>query len=274
LCSSLALRAIVFLMMTLGIASAQDKLRSGNRSETIGSRERDRILPTLPEIGTFLESPSNRFLVDLDVVRTGHPYLGLRANRPHTGGHIYFHIPEQPIPAINVEKYPPIYAVADGVISRIDYSFRLRETYVSAARRRQSNTRYGIGLTFATSQGQAVDMHYSIEPFVDPGDDKLYDRFIFVTVGQRVKKGDIIARMYLPPDRDVAQNTHIHFNLIGGRNRSFQSPSIFDNRIVQRFHATWDGRRGSDDGDPIPPCLGYKLAPQENPFNSGPQDAL
>ena len=248
--------------------------QQGNRTASASASARREGIRSLPAISSFRDKPSDRFLVDLNVVRTGHPYKGKNAQRPHTGGHIYFHVPKQPIPAKDVDRFPPIYAVADGVISRIDYSFRLREIYVSAARRRVSNTRYGIGLTFATSDGHAVDMHYSIEPFIDPRDDTFYDRFILVKAGQRVKKGDVIARMYIPPDRDIAQNTHIHFNLMGGRNHTFQSPSIFNDRIVKRFHATWDQRRGTDDGMPIPPCMGYKLTPTENPFDSGSKESL
>ncbi len=269
-----AFLCLVSLLTATSISSAQSDDRKGRRSATMPSRDRDKILPTLPDIRVFLDKPTDRFLVDLNVVRTGHPYKGKNAQRPHTGGHIYFRLPEKPIPAKEVDRFPAIYAVADGVISRVDTSFRLREVYVSAIGRRVANTRYGIGLLFAASGGRAVDMHYSIEPFVDPGDDKFYERFIFVKVGQRVKKGDVIARMYLPSNLDVAQNTHIHFNLNGGKNHTFQSPSIFDTKIVKRFQATWNQRHGADGGAPIPPCMGYKLTPQENPFGSGAKDAL
>jgi hypothetical protein len=54
--------------------------------------------------------------------------IGRRANCPHAGGHIYFQIPETPIPAADIDRFPAIYAVADGVITRIDYSFRLALT--------------------------------------------------------------------------------------------------------------------------------------------------
>ena len=80
--------------------------------------------------------------------------------------------------------------------------------------------------------------------------------------------------MYIPPDRRLAQNTHIHFNLLGGPKRSFQAPAIFNQRIVRRFHTTWDNRRGTDDGRAIPPCMGFRLSPAENPFESKAIDAL
>lgn len=267
------------LLITLSICfsavlRAQETERSPNRSASISSRARDKVLATLPPIRSFLNEPSDRFLVELDVVRSGHPYKGKNARRPHTGGHIYFKLPEKPVAAAEVDRFPAIYAMADGVITRIDYSFRLREIKVSDGRRRASNTRYGVGLMFATSAGKGISMHYSIEPFTDPGNEEFYRSFIFVEVGQRVKKGDIIARMYLPADPLINQNTHIHFNLTGGPKNTFLSPSIFDKRIVRRFHATWDERRGSDDGTPIPACMGYKLAPDENPFGSGAMETL
>lgn len=265
---------VVFLLSTTGLSSAQHIDRTGNRSATISPRDREKILPTLPDIRMFIDDPSDRFLVDLNLVRTGHPFKGRNAQRPHTGGHVYFQLPEKTISAADVHRFPPIYAVADGVITRVDYSFRLREVYVSASERRLSNTRYGVGLMFARLSRYAVEMHYSIEPFIDPGDEKFYDRFIFVKAGQRVKKGEVIARMYIPPDRRIAQNTHIHFNLLGGRDHTFQSPSIFHENIVKRFHTAWDERRGTDDGAPIPPCMGWKLSPDENPFGSGARDTL
>ncbi|MBT6493014.1 MAG: SUMF1/EgtB/PvdO family nonheme iron enzyme, partial [Planctomycetaceae bacterium] len=136
--------------------------RKGNRVASMSSRERDRALADLPDINSFRGRKSDRFLVDLDVVRTGHPYKGKNAKRPHTGGHIYFKAPARQLSAADVKSYPAIYAVADGVISRIDYSFRLREMFERALNRRVANTRYGIGLTFATRDGRPVDMHYSI----------------------------------------------------------------------------------------------------------------
>jgi CubicO group peptidase (beta-lactamase class C family) len=244
-----------------------------NRTVTISPTERDKALAEFPDIHTFAANKSDRFLVDLDVVRTGHPYRGENAERPHTGGHVYFALAEEPIPPNDVDQFPAIYAVADGVIGRIDYSFRLREMFEPALDRRVANYRYGIGLSFAALDGKPVDFHYSIEPFVDPGDEGFYDRFILVKPGQRVKKGDIIARMYLPENRELAKKSHIHFNLNGGQDHRFMAPAIFSDDIVKRFHSTWR-RSGRGDDAHIPPCLGYELAPHENPFGTGAKKML
>lgn len=258
---------------------SQSKLRSnanarqGNRVASMSSSQRQSALADLPHIDSFRDSKSNRFLVDLDVVRTGHPYKGKNAKRPHTGGHVYFKAPTRQLSADDVESYPAIYAVADGVISRIDYSFRLREMFEPALDRRVANTRYGIGLMFAKRDQRPVEMHYSIEPFIDPEDDRFYDKFILVKPGQRVRKGDVIARMYIPPNMKLAVKSHIHFNLMSGKPRGFMAPAIFSKAIVQRFHATW-GNRGTDGMIAIPPCMGYRLAPNENPFEYTAEDAL
>ena len=142
--------------------ASRSNAKKGNRSVSLQSKQRDRALAALPPINSFREKPSDRFLIDNDVIRTGHPYKGKNAKRPHTGGHIYFKNPDKPSSPDDLDALPAIYAVADGVITRIDYSFRLREMFESALGRRVANTRYGIGLMFAKRDGQLVEMHYSI----------------------------------------------------------------------------------------------------------------
>ena len=57
-------------------------------------------------------------------------------------------------------NYPPIYAIADGVISNID-------TYYEVTNPQKTHYRYGIRLDFASADGQTISMSYSIEPMVD-----------------------------------------------------------------------------------------------------------
>ncbi len=161
------------------------------------------------------------------------------------------------------ETYPPIYAFADGIVTRVDEAFRLRPVHFPSLGITRANVRYGIDITFANSHNRAVSFHYSIEPMVDPGDVEFYRRFLLVVPGQRVRKGDTIARMYLPPTRADSENSHIHFNLIC--ERQFQSPSIFDQSIVEKFAALWDSQRLREDW-PIPPCMGWRLESAEDPF--------
>jgi len=109
------------------------------------------------------------------------------------------------------------------------------------------------------------------EPMIDPGKEDFYLPFLRVKIGQTVKKGDIIAYMYLPTSREN-ENSHIHFNLMHAR--QFQAPAIFDRKIVDGFHARWGSRRGSDGVVPIPACMGFLLLAPENPFGTGAKPRL
>jgi len=229
---------------------------------------------SLPDISKFAANKSDRFLVDLDDVRTGHPYLGENAQKPHSGGHVYFLAPDPPGNPNEPSTYPAIYAVADGYVTRIDEYFKLREVYFSWLGKSVSNYRYGVTLAIAGKDGAPVNFHYSIEPMTDPGDPEFYKRFILVSHGQRVKKGDIIARMYIPADPAKAQNTHIHFNLMDTGTRSFMTPSIFTDEIVRAFHAKWEGRHRLDGNVRISPCMGYRISAKENPFGTDAKDQL
>lgn len=137
-----------------------------------------------------------------------------------------------------------------------------------------SNYRYGVTLAIARKDNALVNFHYSIEPMTDPDDRDFYKRFIFVSGGQRVEKGDVIARMYIPADPVKGQNTHIHFNLMDTGTRSFMTPSIFTEEIIPEFHAKWEGRRALDGDVRIPPCMGYRISAKENPFSTGAEEEL
>ncbi len=243
----------------------------GARGEKTVKRKQQPL--PLPDISSFAKNKSDRFVVDMDMVRTGHPYKGTDAQRPHTGAHIYFRIPNKPIPARNARAFPAIYAVADGYVSRIDEYFKLRPIFNRTLGKPVANYRYGVTLAIARKDGAAVNFHYSIEPMIDPRDPDFYKPFILVKRGQRVKKGDVIARMYIPPRREFARNTHIHFNLIDTGKRQFMAPTIFRNEIVRRFHRAW-GNRGLDGKTRIPPCMGFRLSAPENPFGTGATDEL
>jgi murein DD-endopeptidase MepM/ murein hydrolase activator NlpD len=242
----------------------QPKSRTQQKPRSRSRSARNIPVGELAKISSFAKTPSNHFLVDMDVVRSGHPYLGTNAGRPHTGCHVYFKAPDKSVDPSDPTTYPPIYAVADGYVSRLDEYFRLRPIVTFG--RKVSNVRYGVTLAFAQKDNSAVTFHYSIEPMIDPRDENFYLPFLRVKVGQKVKKGDVIAYMYLPDTRDN-QNSHIHYNLIHAR--QFQAPAIFDQKIVDGFHARWGPRRNSDRGRLIPACMGFLLSAPENPFGTG-----
>ena len=264
---------LVFLVTSFAITNSAVDRVSTNRSVSLPNKKRHEVIVSLPSIKDFHQRPSDRFLVDLEVVRRGHPYKGRRAERPHTGGHVYFNVQDISGSAKTIQKFPAIYAVADGIITRIDYSFRLREMFEPALGKQVANRRYGIGLTFASEGNTGVTFHYSIEPFIDPRTNNFYDQFILVKLGQQVKKGQVIAKMYIPENRKLAEKTHIHFNLIREGGGGFISPSIFDEKIVREFHRRWNLFPNDPDA-PIPPCMGYMLETDENPFERKIVDGL
>ena len=264
---------LVFLVTSFAITNSAVDRVSTNRSVSLPNKQRHQVIGSLPSIKDFHKRPSDRFLVDLEVVRRGHPYKGRRAERPHTGGHVYFDVQDISGSTKTIQKSPAIYAVADGIITRIDYSFRLREMFEPALGKNVANSRYGIGLTFAREGNTGVTFHYSIEPFIDPETTNFYDQFILVKLGQQVKKGQVIARMYIPENQKLAEKTHIHFNLIREGGGGFISPSIFDQKIVREFYRRWNLFPNDPDA-PIPSCMGYMLEADENPFERKVVDGL
>jgi hypothetical protein len=212
----------------------------------------------LPEISAFLTKPSDRFLVDIKEITRGHPFLGMDSPRPHAGGHVHFDNTENQWPKGKDEptSYPAIYAVADGVVSRVDRHFD-----------NGVNDRYGLDLTFAKDKtGSAYQLCYSIEPMVPEPSEGFYKKFILVDKGQRVRKGDVIAYLYTPPR---IGGCHIHFHLMVDGKNDFLAPAIFHQNIVKSFHEQCDGFRWSNDGKAIPPCMGYRIGAKENPFGTG-----
>jgi hypothetical protein len=217
----------------------------------------------LPSISVFQTRPSDRFLVDPDEVTSGHPFKGVGSAQPHAGAHVHFDNSANRWPKDGREPagYPAIYAVAHGTVSRVDLQFA----------QGTGNDRYGLDLAFAVDRsGRTFHFCYSIEPMIAEPSDGFYRRFLLVRTGQRVRKGDIVGYMYTPSG---VRDAHIHFHLrVDGRN-SFLAPAIFSPDVVRKFHARW-ARFGLDGGDPMPPCTGYRIGADENPFESAAQDKL
>lgn len=100
--------------------------------------------------------------------------------------------------------------------------------------------------------------------------DGFYRRFIKVAEGQTVRKGEVLAYMYCPPG---VKDTHIHFHLTIDGRKDFLAPAIFTAEVVRRFHAKWGGF-GRDNETSIPPCMGYGISAEENPFGTGAKERL
>jgi hypothetical protein len=219
----------------------------------------------LPDIAVFQKKPSDRFLVDGKEVSRGHPFLGVDSPHPHAGGHVHFDNTKNRWPKGKDEprNYPAIYAVADGVVSRVDTRFGLPG----------GNDRYGLDLTFARDRtGAACRFCYSIEPMCPEPSEGFYKRFLLVREGQRVRKGDLVAYLYTPPSS--GDGCHVHFHLMVDGRKGFLAPAFFTPEVVRAFHKQCRGFKDSNDGKPIPPCMGYRLGAEENPFGDGPKDEL
>jgi hypothetical protein len=218
----------------------------------------------LPEISTFLTKPSDRFLVDIKEVCRGHPLLGVNSPHPHGGGHVHFDNSKNRWPKGKDEpaNYPAIYAVADGVVGRIDTQFS-----------NGKNDRYGLDLIFAKDKtGWTCRFCYSIEPMCPESSEGFYKKFLLVKEGQKVRRGDVIAHLYTPPSS--GDGCHIHFHLMIDGRKGFLAPAIFTPEVVKAFHEQCQGFQGSNDGTPLPPCMGYRIGADENPFGSGAKEEL
>jgi hypothetical protein len=218
----------------------------------------------LPEISAFLTKPSDRFLVDINEISRGHPFLGVNAPRPHAGAHVHFDNTDNHWPKGKDEpsNYPAIYAVADGFVSRVDTHFGLKG----------GNDRYGLDLSFAKDEkGSPCQFCYSIEPMAPEPSKDFYKKFILVREGQRVRKGDLIAYLYTPPK---VNGCHIHFHVMIDGKKGFFAPAIFSTKIVKDFHDQCDGFKWSNSGKPLPACMGYRIGAEENLFGSGAKDEL
>ncbi|MDQ1327080.1 MAG: hypothetical protein QG641_360, partial [Candidatus Poribacteria bacterium] len=216
----------------------------------------------LPDISTFIYQKSDRFIVDMDDITSGHPFKGIRSHQPHTGAHINFNNKYNRFPkeGSKPEKYPPIYAPVDGIATGIDKSFG----------QNTGNDRYGVAIAFAKDiKGSIYLFCYGIEPMIPEPSEDFYSKFIMVEQWQRVHKGDIIAYMYTPPGVEG----HIHFHIQRSNQNDFMAPAIFTQEVADQFHSKWK-EFGIDNGTAMPSCMGYMLGANENPFGTGAVDKL
>jgi len=228
-------------------------------------------LAELPELSDFIANPTDQFLVDMVYVSGGHPFKGQGTKDPDNGAHVEFDNSGNQWPeGTVVTDFPAIYAVADGYVSKIS-------TWEPVGGK---NYKYDIWFVFAQKDGTPVRFLLSIEPSTNPGDASFYEPFIVVKEGQSVRKGDVLAYMYLEPNRDFP-GPHIHFS-VSPEQEEQQAPAIFTDELVEAFHNNW-GIFGFDrennvppneSDTPMPPCMGYKLAANENPFAASASECL
>lgn len=235
--------------------------QTAHKTAASNTTKRSDPMANLPSINYFKSHPSDHFLVDMDVVGSGHPYKGKRAAEPHTGAHVHFEDDYKTWPRGGTapSNYPPIYAVADGVVDRITNSLKVGQ-----------NDRYGIDIAIAKDGETIWDFEYSIEPMIPEPSPNYYLPFMLVKEGDKVRKGQIIGYMLTPKE---ANGTHIHFELKNSKSQQFTAPAIFSSAIVKDFY-DHGKNQWQDGGASIPACMGWKLAAEENPFENKAVDCL
>ena len=143
-------RIFIFLILPFLLQCAINSDKTAE-STTATAATGDSTLLELPDIMHFHTSPTTQFLVSMNVIVDGHMYRGKNALDPHTGGHVHFNNADGTWPkgTDKPENYPAIYAIADGIVSRVD-------TYFEVKPDSGKHYRYGITLDIATSKSGGI----------------------------------------------------------------------------------------------------------------------
>ena len=248
----------------------------------------------LPDISYFANNKSDRFLVDFEDIIAGHPHVGQRSPKPHNDAQVYFsNSDERWLNASQPSDYPPIYAVADGIIQLSDPP---NYPYFNVIDHTNYNppwwhVGYTIAIRVATHEGYNINFLYSMEPYVilHNKPKNFFEDFILVEDNQLVKKGEIIGYMYVSPfaDRLHGPNSpHIAFSLMRDQAGPWDiyAPAIFTEEIVTQFSDLyrnpsegWNSPSYGHDwnrGRGVPTGMGWMINSSENPFGDYPLDVL
>jgi hypothetical protein len=208
------------------------------------------VFSNLPDVSSFASSPSDQFIVDaagLMQVSRAHPYKGAGTSCAHSGAHLHF---KDTGSDYRVEMRAP----ADGVVARITPCFDLGN----------GNDKFEVDLAVALHKGEPLLFEYSIEPFAGlqcQANPDFYKQFIFVSAGQNVKKGDVIALLFRK-GATGGDATHVHFNLQDMFSGNFYCPNVFNDAV----EASFSGVYGSETcaGVPFGPTFCYQPAAGED----------
>lgn len=232
---------------------------SGGSNSSSGSSSID--TSWLPTLSSFAANKTDVLPVDISRTSSVAPFLGARSSQPHQGMHFNWSNTDGSWTSAGTtpENFPAIRAVADGVV-----------TMVEPLRQMGSHQAYGLGLIIARNGRDEAVLNYSMEPFVMEPSPGFYRQFIKVKDGQRVRKGDLLAYMYVPAQANGS--THLHFHLSTGQR--ITSQSIFTPAAVAQIQARFGSPGGVENGQPLPACIGYRINADENPFGTGVSDCL
>jgi len=181
---------------------------------------------SLPEFSEFVKNPSDTFIIkpeDYSKITRATPQYGKSLQCAHPGGHIHFTAKGAPY---ETEIISPV----DGYVSMVDKCFNLGSGSGSP------QDKFGISIAFAKYKGNTVSFGFSIEPFSGQlcvNNPDYYLQYILVKNGEKVKKGQVIARMPKLSTKD--DSTHVHFNLNMDGSDTPICPNIFTSQIEKDF---------------------------------------
>ena len=214
---------------------AEENSPSNEKQESIN-------LNNLPDVKEFIENKSDRFLVDFDDIVAAHPYVGSRSPKPHNDLQVYFsNYDPRWVNATKPSDYPPIYAVADGVIQMAQGNFSLYNVVDhSDSDPPWWHSAYLFKLQFAQNDGNIVSFLYQMEGYVIKEDRNFFADYLLVKDGQSVKKGDILGYMYVPTFDEMVGSmqgsSHIAFAIMekmGPQEEQEKVPSMFTSEIIE-----------------------------------------
>ena len=265
--------------------SNQESSTSSNQESSSQSQIIGLTLQTLPDIKEFLTNKSDRFFVDFEDIVAGHPYVGQRSPRPHNDAQVYFsNTDSRWRDATKASDYPPLYAVADGIIQMAQGE----GSYYNVVDHSDSDppwwhSSYAFKLQFAQNNGNVVSFLYQMEGYVIKDNESFFKDYLLVENGQVVKKGDILGYMYVPTQEEMVgtmqSSSHIAFSVmekVGSNREQEMAPAIFTADVVEQFsylyrnpREGWESTSYGNDWSRargLPDSMGWYIGPEEHPF--------
>ena len=258
---------------------------SNQQSEDEEKESSALTLQTLPDIKEFMTNKSDRFFVDFEDIIAGHPYVGKRSPRPHNDAQVYFsNTDPRWREATKASDYPPLYAVADGIIQMAQGE----GSYYNVVDHSDSDppwwhSSYAFKLQFAQNNGNVVSFLYQMEGYVIKDNESFFKDYLLVENGQVVKKGDILGYMYVPTQEEMVgtmqSSSHIAFSVmekVGSNREQEMAPAIFTADVVEQFsylyrnpREGWESTSYGNDWSRargLPDSMGWYIGPEEHPF--------
>ena len=265
--------------------SIEQSNSSTNQESSNENQNGGLTLQTLPDIKEFITYKSDRFFVDFEDIIAGHPYVGQRSPRPHNDAQVYFsNTDPRWREATKASDYPPLYAVADGIIQMAQGE----GSYYNVVDHSDSDppwwhSSYAFKLQFAQNNGNVVSFLYQMEGYVIKDDETFFKDYLLVKNGQVVKKGDILGYMYVPTQEEMVgtmqSSSHIAFSVmekVGSNKEQEMAPAIFTEEVVKQFsylyrnpREGWESTSYGNDWSRargLPDSMGWYVGPAEHPF--------